>query len=204
MENAISAATLSIESGSGTSWIVGGSGQSNLAEETIMHKELSEAPEIAKESATRLIKSLQNAILPASESDTVGRVVIIEYINKIEKIDSSNNIVTKEACFEALGLKKNDVDGISLIDEANVKERNFNSLKGRKGFCYYEDDSDEEEDEDNDDKKKVRMTTEIMAKELTHHFEFNFSERIVCAPVLYGGRASDGNIVAILSMRVWT
>ena len=157
---------------------------------------MSEAPEIARELAKQLIKSLQNAILPASESDTIGRVVVVECLEK-ENIDM---IVTKKACFEGLGLKKDHVDGILLLDEATIMERNFGMRQGCKGFCYDDDDSSDEDDGD----EKVRMTTEIMAKELTDHFEFNFSERIVCAPVLYGGRAGDGNIVAILSMRVWT
>ena len=43
-----------------------------------------------------------------------------------------------------------------------------------------------------------------MGAELSDHFELNFSDEIVCAPVLYGGRASDENVVAVLSMRVWT
>ena len=50
----------------------------------------------------------------------------------------------------------------------------------------------------------MKATTAIMASDLTNHFELNFSDEIVVAPVLYGGRASDGNVVAVLSMRVWT
>ena len=43
-----------------------------------------------------------------------------------------------------------------------------------------------------------------MASDLSDHFQLNFSDTVVVAPVLYGGRASDGNVVAVLSMRVWT
>ena len=72
-------------------------------------------------------------------------------------------------------------------------------------FCYTEDEDEEEgEEPPSADLLKVRATTAIMAEELGDHFELNFSDEIVVAPVLYGGRAADGNVVAVLSMRVWT
>ena len=65
----------------------------------------------------------------------------------------------------------------------------------------FDEDDDDEEDEN---KTRVKATTTIMQAELSSHFELNFSDEIVVAPVLYGGRAGDGNVVAVLSMRVWT
>ncbi len=43
-----------------------------------------------------------------------------------------------------------------------------------------------------------------MGESLEKHFEFNFTETLVTAPVIYGGYAKDKSIVGILSMRVWT
>ena len=41
-------------------------------------------------------------------------------------------------------------------------------------------------------------------EKLQNHFIFNFSDEAVVAPVIYGGYASDGSIVGVLSCRVWT
>ena len=93
------------------------------------------------------------------------------------------------------------------------------------GFCY--DDEVDDIDEATSDQSKIISATKIMSSELIDHFEYNMSERIVCAPVLFGGRIKiepttkdndddddDNNnkeketpssvFVAILSMRVWT
>jgi len=196
MENPMSASALSEESGSGTSWIVGGSGQENLACSTVLHRPIHEAPLVAREIAIRMQKSIDGAILPADESDTKGRVVVITGATK-------GRLPTKDVCLQALGIKTGKVNGRILLNEAVIFEKDYSELRGREGFCF-NDDSDEYKDERNNHEVKIRETTAIMAAELTDHFELNFSENIVCAPVLYGGRASDGNLVAVLSMRVWT
>lgn len=68
-----------------------------------------------------------------------------------------------------------------------------------------DDNMQEQLEKDDSDVAKAKRVTDIMAADLTYHyFELNFSENIVCAPVLYGGRASGGNILCVLSMRVWT
>lgn len=194
----MSAATLSEWSGgSGTSWIVGGSGQENLASASVMHRPLDAAPDVAREVAERLGRALDAAILPASESDTTGRAVVITGTGE-------GGLATPEMCIAALGLKTGEIDGIVLLDEATVSVRDWSSESGRRGFCFLDEEEDDDDDGDNEDRAKVRAATAIMASELTDHFELNFSESIVAAPVLYGGRAVDGNLVAVLSMRVWT
>lgn len=197
MENPMSAAALSEESGSGTSWIVGGAGDENLADAAITHQDLSSAPMAARDVAHRMSQALGGAWLPASESDTQGRVVVITGAG-------SSGVPAKENLLSALGLKRH-VDGKDLVHEAQVTSKDFTGPNATKGFCYLDHDVDDDEDEDEDgDKAKVNATTAIMGSELSSHFELNFSEEIVAAPVLYGGRASDGNVVAVLSMRVWT
>ena len=195
MENPISAATLSEESGSGTPWIVGGEGEENLADAAVMHRDLQHAPATARGVAQRMSQALAGARLPASESDTQGRVVVIAGAG-------STGTPSKSALLSALGLKQH-VDGKVLLDEAQVMPKDFSGPNAAKGFCFMDDDDDEDDEED-EDKASVKATTAIMASALTNHFELNFSDEIVVAPVLYGGRAADGNVVAVLSMRVWT
>ena len=192
MEDPMTASALSEVSGSGTSWVVGGGGATNLADEAVMHLPLSAAPDIARSVAERMNHALDSACLPASESDTTGRVVVITGAG-------ISGLVAKEPCLEALGIQSEEVDGIMLWAEAHITSRDFS----RSGFCYSEEE-DEELDEGDADRVKVLATTAIMHSDLTDHFELNFTEEIVCAPVLYGGRANDGTIVAVLSMRVWT
>ena len=191
MESPVTAAALSeLSGGSGTSWWVGGGGDSNLADEAVLHRPLDAAPDAARRVAERMVKALDGACLPASESDTTGRVVVITGAG-------AGGLVAKEPCLEALGIRREEVDGMMLWAEAHIESRTFAN-----GFCYCDDDDDQ--DEDNEDRVKVLATTALMLSELTDHFELNFSEEIVCAPVLYGGRANDGTVVAVLSMRVWT
>jgi hypothetical protein len=101
----------------------------------------------------------------------------------------------------ALGLKR-QVDHVVIVDEASVAPKNY--MQGGSSFCCMNDDGNAEDDGDTLDRRCIKAATAIMAAELQHHFELNFSEEIAVAPVLYGGRAADGNVVAVLSMRVWT
>ena len=189
----MSAARLSEESGSGTSWLVGGAGEENLASGKVEHQDLAEAPPVARQVAGRMSRALGKAWLPASESDTIGRVVVITGAGLAGQ-------PTTAALLQALGLKA-EVDGRVLLTEANVTPKNFSQTSA--GFCYIGQEDDEYDRED-PNRSKVLATTAIMCVELSEHFELNFSDEIVCAPVLYGGRAADGNVVAVLSMRVWT
>lgn len=198
MEKPVSAAALSEESGSGTSWLVGGGGEENLADGAVTHKDIKDAPPTPGGVARRMSLALASAWLPASESDTQGRVVVITGAG------STGVPPTRGCLLSALGLKHH-VDGKNLLNEAQVTPKDYSGPKASKGFCFMDCDTDDEDDDDEDPhKSKVKATTAIMGSELTDHFELNFSDEIVCAPVLYGGRASDGNVVAVLSMRVWT
>ena len=161
-----------------------------------MHKDLQNAPVAARGVAQRMSQALAGAWLPASESDTQGRVVVIVGAG-------STGTPPKSVVLSALGLK-NHVDGKVLLDEAQLMPKNYSGPNAAKGFCFMDDDDEEDGDEEDVNKARVKATTAIMASDLTNHFELNFSDEIVVAPVLYGGRASDGNVVAVLSMRVWT
>uniref|UniRef100_A0A7S0C0T2 Uncharacterized protein n=1 Tax=Proboscia inermis TaxID=420281 RepID=A0A7S0C0T2_9STRA len=126
MENPTSASTLSKISGSGTSWILGGSSGINLARADVMHQELDEAPEEALMIAERMSLALEGAVLPASESDTVGRVVVVTNTG-------TNGLPSKSSLVEALGLKT-EVDGVVLLAEATIEHKSFAASTGT--FCY--------------------------------------------------------------------
>ena len=190
MRGPMSAAGLSEVSGSGSSWMIGGSSDENLADAGVIHGDLDAAPAAARSVAERMDQTLDGAILPASESDTTGRVVVVTGAGLSGAPD-------KAGLLAALGLKQ-AVDDKVLLDEARLTAKDYSTASS--GFCFME----EEDVEEDEDRRRVKATTAIMSTDLSDHFELNFSEAIVVAPVLYGGRASDGNIVAVLSMRVWT
>ncbi len=192
MHEPMSAAALSEASG----WHAGGT---NIAFDTVIHRDMAEAPPAARTTAERISKALDGATLPASESDTVGRAVVIVGAGNVGLPD-------KAALLAALGLKNQVVheafnEVVNLLQEANLTPRNYAQYTA--GFCHQPDDRDVIDDDD-EDWRKIMKTTAIMVTDLRDHFELNFSEEIVAAPVLFGGRASDGHIVAVLSMRVWT
>jgi hypothetical protein len=190
MHDPTSAADLSEASGL---WIIGGESDENLADASVTHCDMAAAPPAARRTAEHMHNALGNATLPASESDTTGHVVVIVGVG-------DKGLPNKAGLLAALGLKT-QVDGVALLDEAILTPKNY-LQHAACGFCYSEE--DEDDDDEDEDRRRVRATTAIMVAELRDHFELNFSEDIVAAPVLYGGRASDGNVVAVLSMRVWT
>lgn len=204
----IKAEKLSEVSGGWIGWIIGGGNTENLAKESVWHESLENARaslnhSIGEESfsfALKLADTLGHATLPASESDTIGRVVVFS------DNESNEGLPSIQACIDALGLKRT-IDGINIVSESSVTSKDWSSYSSY-GFCYEEEDEIVEEDaegEDGNDYRKILAATRLMASELTDHFEYNVSEEIVCAPILYGGRHSNSNaIVAVLSMRVWT
>merc|ERR1712127_824616 len=59
-------------------------------------------------------------------------------------------------------------------------------------------------DLEHEDGRAIIALTEIMGEKLEKHFTFGFTDDVVRAPMIYGGYASDGNIVGVLTCRVWT
>eukprot|EP00536_Pseudo-nitzschia_multiseries_P013606 jgi/Psemu1/310100/fgenesh1_kg.593_\ len=140
-------------------------------------------------------------MLPASETDTTGRIVL--FVDETAG-ETTGTIPSVETCANALGLKATTADGCcDLRAESAVFAKDW-SKPPCVTFCYDETYlEDEDEEFIGDDYRKILAVTNIMLSELTDHFEFNMSDEVVCAPVLYGGR--KGNvIIAVLSMRVWT
>lgn len=183
-----------------TTWAGAGLSDENLAKETVFYESLAEADskavdalgEYALTLAGSLADTLDEAILPASESDVVGRVVIFAD-------GKTSGVPSKEACLEALGLKE-IVNGFDLLDESTLESVDWWE-RVQVGFCY--DNEEDREGVDGEDDRKMLAATEQLAAELTDHFEYNMTDQICCAPILYGGRR-DKAIIAVLGMRVWT
>lgn len=191
-------------------WIVGGASFEDLAQDSVWYEALengevtytAETPNIGEEVfefALKLAEELGHANLPASEADTIGRIVVFAD-------NGISGLPSVETCVDALGLHPH-VDGMNLVFESTMTPRNWHA-KLTYGFCF----QDEEDFEmasiykGGGNGQRILATTELMADGLTDHFEYNMSESIVCAPVLYGGRHKNNRnaIVAVLSMRVWT
>lgn len=211
MYNPTNAADLSEMSSGGSGWMIGGESNDNIANSAVIHNDIAHAPGImqSRQIAQCIHEKLIGVTLPASESDTNGHVVVIAGIECTNNDNDQNSMLPSKAdLLKALGIK-DKVDGITLLNEATLTPKDY-AQHVTHGFCYGTADYDEYYDnDDNDnssssDRQRIKDITAIMVHELTDHFELNFSDTIVVAPVLYGGRACDGNIVAILSMRVWT
>jgi len=97
----------------------------------------------------------------------------------------------------ALAKKVQDPDGqpIDVWGEATVKPRNW-SQEVIGGYSRSDADRDDHDE-------AVVAVTDVMAKRLSDHFEFNLSNQITVGPAIFGG-VFDGSIVGMLSGRVWT
>eukprot|EP00931_Biecheleriopsis_adriatica_P053918 TRINITY_DN31679_c0_g1_i3.p1 TRINITY_DN31679_c0_g1~~TRINITY_DN31679_c0_g1_i3.p1 ORF type:complete len:233 (+),score=74.68 TRINITY_DN31679_c0_g1_i3:708-1406(+) len=162
-----------------------------LCKEDVQHKDIKSAPESGQKIAKQLHKALDEATLPAGESDIVGLAIVISNPGKDPK----------EACLRALAIKEEveDEELIYVWDEATCDDEDFSD---KNKFCG--DDDDEEDDEDDEDSVKIKKATKILADNLKDCFHFNFSDSIVTAPQVWGGYTKDNHIVGVLGMRVWT
>merc|ERR1711920_254633 len=98
-----------------------------------------------------------------------------------------------EACLKALEIKESDERGTKIWRLATFNKKDFsNGLM----FCSKANDDNEEDG----DTAKIKRATKVMGEALKDHFEFNFSKKVECAPVLWGGLAEDGNVVGVLCL----
>ena len=134
--------------------------------------------------------TLDGVWLPASKSDTQGWVVVITSAG-------GGGTPTAVVLLDAIRLKMEVDNGMILLDENVVK---VNGYLQTASDLFFQDDDDDDENDDDDGRTKIHVTTTIMAAELSNHFKLKFNDNVVVAPVLYGGQASDGNVVTVISM----
>lgn len=191
-----SARELSSRRGCYGHWEIGGESSEHIVEEGVQHRDMSCAPLVGREVACAMATaapSLEKIMVVSSESDERGEIIVI----------SNPGDDAKLACIKALAILEVEpkmFKSPNIHDAACLEERDWNSYLDR-GFNMEDDD---EEDEDEEGHSELLALTGIMAKQLTRHFHFSLDEGIVVAPVIFGGFASDGSIVGVLSGRVWT
>ncbi|CAE7945377.1 unnamed protein product [Symbiodinium necroappetens] len=172
------------------------------------HADMADAPEVAKNVAAAMKDAAPGLgefqICGSSEASDGGEIIVI----------GQPGSDPKKACLKALGIRK-------MVDDDSIREHTDPSdpeLSGVWSFAKLEPldvraklktgfNGAYEGDEgpgDAGEKKQILAVTEIMNLKLEKHFVFNFEEEIVTAPIIYGGYASDGSIVGVLSSRVWT
>jgi len=123
--------------------------------------------------------------------------------------DSDDDLVMKSIIFDAL-LDYPCREDVPLMEVMILEERKWTN-SGIPEFCYTEEFSSSDDHKlrdrfpplkEGENKKRILTTTRLMAKELTDHFVFGFHDGVdFFEPFLYGGKASDGNIVAVLKSR---
>lgn len=158
------------------------------------------SPEIAREVAKAMIAELGDAnIACGSESDSPGAVAVI----------TNPGGDARRACLRALRTPKNSEH---LWDRSGDEHEDNINEDGEKeppmwsiSQCEETDWSQMLEDGfDGSGDSAILNVTKIMNEKLEKHFYFGFTDAIVVAPIFYGGYASDGNIVGVLTHRVWT
>ena len=176
-----------------------------VEEEDGKHADMADAPAAAREVAEAMREAapdLQNIpVCLSSESSDGGEIMVIGHPGPDPKT----------ACLKVLGIRKHCEDVLAdpeLVDVWATARVETLDVRGKlkKGFNDHEEEEEgEEEDvEEAGNMRQILALTKIMNDKLQKHFVFDFSEEIVTAPVIYGGYASDGSIVGVLSSRVWT
>mmetsp|Transcript_42916 Transcript_42916/g.109057 ORF Transcript_42916/g.109057 Transcript_42916/m.109057 type:complete len:300 (-) Transcript_42916:30-929(-) len=167
----------------------------------VQHRRMEEAPKAAQEVAHALQTAFPGLadvqmLCRNSESDDGGEVVVI----------ANPGADAKEACFKALAICTQVEQGGEtfgpLSDHVEFEKKDWSNFLER-GFNR-DPEEDEDEDEDDQDSPGIVALTRVMAEKLTQGFSFTFSDRLSVAPMLWGGFASDGSIVGILTSRCWT
>jgi len=168
-------------------WVVGGYSDANLCCEGVQHQPMGKAPIVARKIATSIASEcddLDTASVCGGDSSNMGGEIIVI---------SNPGSDPKKACLQALAIE----DKVSGMEEENMKSIHAQATLKEASQRKYQH-------EHTCVGHMVKFALEDEEHGLQRIFEFNFSENIVCAPVVYGGYAPDGSIVGVLSSRVWT
>jgi len=204
-----------------------------LPDQNRLHSSLEAAPTIPREVARALDAKLQDvgmssrgqvtSGIPAGNRESDGRAVVITGAG-------STGLPSVAACLEALGLTGASLAGyltgrLAAAGEVEVQECDFS----RAAFPFspgeveglvertredpmlmdlYELGADSDvyafwDELYGYDLRAIEEVNALLVHNLTDHFYFTFGDFLVTYPVLYGGRARDGNIVAILASECW-
>eukprot|EP00548_Thalassiothrix_antarctica_P015183 CAMPEP_0194175136 /NCGR_PEP_ID=MMETSP0154-20130528/9225_1 /TAXON_ID=1049557 /ORGANISM="Thalassiothrix antarctica, Strain L6-D1" /LENGTH=253 /DNA_ID=CAMNT_0038888837 /DNA_START=5 /DNA_END=766 /DNA_ORIENTATION=+ len=176
--------------------------------EETLYQPMEKAPSVSRDISTKyLAPTLDGVTLSAGGSDCSGYAVVI--CDGDDKGDGGG-LPKKERLFEALGLTGAVMEERKIsMDELEIEAKDFKNFP----FFQYTEDTCDLDDIEDEDIKAHQKITDVLVQHLTHHFKFDFgwpeieddpyAEPIAAAPILCGGRASDGNIVAVVAMRLY-
>lgn len=186
---ACTARELSKRRGCSAGWHMNGE---HIVAEGVKHCEIDIAPTAAQEVANDMQNAEPNLAhkrINGGDSDESGEIVVIANAGDDPKF----------ACFKALGC-------IAKVPDEDIDLWRCTTLENTNWYEYLNRGFNLEDDDDVEDRNVSGLLaiTRIMAERLSGHFEFGFTSRVVCAPIIYGGYTADGSIVGVLSARVWT
>lgn len=163
---------------------------------------IAEAPAAAREVVDAMMAAAPGladitTIQPGDEGDNGGQVIVIANPGtQYQSTGMSPGHDLTKACLEALNTPKElwSYATLEFNDWGEHLEYGFNHEAGETP----------DEDELDTELEELLSLTKTMNEELDKHFTFGFTDDVVEAPMIYGGYSSDGNIVGVLTKRVWT
>lgn len=185
--------------------------EEDLVQSERAHLAMDQAPEVARKVAEELNEACPGLggfqVCRSSEGDSPGELLVIANAGEDPK----------KSCLKALVFPKDSEEWQDKVDENDPECTGLWALATLekvewkdyldKGFNAHKDDDPETMVADglsSEELEEYRKATKIMNEKLEKHFIFNFSDDAQVAPMIWGGYASDGCIVGIISGRVWT
>lgn len=152
-----------------------------IVDKSVQHQCIDDAPDDARAIAMEMLEACplmdSTTILEGEHKDAKGEIIVIA--------NPGDNLT--QACVMALGIIA------SVSGQATSYHRDWGNYLDR-GFHVPASMADEIDAND-----ALLHVTKIMNDKLTRHFEFNLAYGAISFPVIFGGYASDGSIVGVLS-----
>jgi len=192
----------------------GPDGEGNFCLPAVEHRKMDGAPALARDIAVEIKKQFDN--------EPIRLVVVGDNYPKTDEVIviSHPGDDPKRAVLQALGIRRENLlvdedgeeaggdcepgSGFNMWDDAQITDMDWSTGLIGMGLSRDDDSDDGYDDHDNDEDESVKKTmaiTNVMAKTLTRHFQFEMNtDRHECwkTPVFWGGFASDGSIVGVL------
>ncbi|CAJ1417496.1 unnamed protein product [Effrenium voratum] len=191
-------------------------GEDQMVTSSRMHLDMESAPEVARQVAKDLLEAAPGladiTIARSSEGDCPSEVVVIGCPGEDPKKACLKALtIDKDSCEEFADAKDDEdpeltgvwtLATLEQVDWKDYLEFGFNGDKSdfNGDLNAMMDDLGVEKEE----MDQLLKMTKIMSEKLERGFIFNFNDSAVVAPMVYGGYASDGSIVGVISSRVWT
>jgi len=143
-------------------------------------------PENVISRAKAVQKLIEGILLPGSESDFEGYAFVV---------DPGVEADMKQILWESFG----------FLGKSSDEEVTLEGVAWNKKFTRESDQSDDEDVEgDAEEQKKLAEATAIL-KGFGKTYTFNFTEDVVCGPVLYFAQNPDDKVIlGVINCRVWT